>query len=191
MGPHLAQCCQVASWSIQPFGHNTPKLQRYTKSFPQHRANRYFYNGRPKTVGAYCLKLKTYFFGKFQILHSSVTATTTVLRPSVQDYPGEPVPEETLTHKTHHPDHHPIFICFFPSMASTTIHSILPVQITCLAIFFAQPLSMSSLVYPTFWSGALHLIFHTFLHQISVFFSQHMPIRSQPVAVVSILYIYS
>jgi len=24
--------------------------------------------------------------------------TTTVLRPFVRDYPGEPVPEETLTH---------------------------------------------------------------------------------------------
>jgi len=31
----------------------------------------------------------------------------------------------------HHPDHHPIFI----SCPSTTIHSILPVHITCLAIF--------------------------------------------------------
>jgi len=44
---------------------------------------------------------------------------------------------------------------------------------------FAQPLSMSSLV--TSWSGALHLIFHTFLHPIIVFFSQHMPIPSQPI----------
>jgi len=26
------------------------------------------------------------------------TTTTTVLWPFVQDYPGEPVPEETLTH---------------------------------------------------------------------------------------------
>ena len=31
----------------------------------------------------------------------NVTTTTTVLRPFVRDYPGEPVPEETLT--THHP----------------------------------------------------------------------------------------
>ena len=52
------------------------------------------------------------------------------------------------------------------------IHSILPVQITCLAIFlhniFPCPL------WSTSWSGALHLIFHTFLHPISAFFSQHM-----------------
>jgi len=71
-------------------------------------------------------------------------------------------------------------------LLSTTIHSILSVQITCLAIFyhnlFPCPLWSNS------WSGALHLIFHTFLHSISVFFSQHMPIPLQPVAVVSILY---
>ena len=29
----------------------------------------------------------------------------------------------------------------------------------------------------TSWPGALHLTFHTFLHPISVFFSQHMPIH--------------
>ena len=65
---------------------------------------------------------------------------------------------------------------------STMIHSILPVQITCLAIFLHNlppcPLWCIS------WSGALHLIFHTFLHSISVFFSQHMPIPSQPVLLV-------
>jgi len=35
LGPHLTQCaqgrglpaCQVSSWSVQPFGHNTPTLQ--------------------------------------------------------------------------------------------------------------------------------------------------------------------
>jgi len=45
------------------------------------------------------------------------------------------------------------------------IHSILPVQITRLAIFLHNlspcPLWSNS------WSGALHLIFHTFLHPIS------------------------
>jgi len=63
--------------------------------------------------------------------------TTIVLWPFVQEYPGEPVPEETFTHR--HPDHHPIFISFFHlprSIASGTFfHSILPVQIACLAIF--------------------------------------------------------
>jgi len=29
---------------------------------------------------------------------AAAATTTTVLRPFVRDYPGEPVPEETLTH---------------------------------------------------------------------------------------------
>jgi len=35
----------------------------------------------------------------FQIfVFKTTTTATTVLRPFVWDYPGEPVPEETLTH---------------------------------------------------------------------------------------------
>jgi len=26
LGPHLPACCQVSSWSVQPFGHNAPTL---------------------------------------------------------------------------------------------------------------------------------------------------------------------
>ena len=82
---------------------------------------------------------------------------------------------------THHPDHYQLF-------PSTTSYSILLVQITCLAIFlhnlFPCPLWSIS------WSGALHLIFHTFFHPISVFFSQHMPIPSQPVLLQKNKYIY-
>jgi len=99
--------------------------------------------------------------------------TTTILRPFVQDYPGEPVPEETLTHP---PSWSSSNLYLLPS---NTIHSIILVQIMCLAIFlhnlFPCPL------WSTSWSGALHLIFHTFLHPISVFFSQHIPIPLQPV----------
>jgi len=64
-------------------------------------------------------------------------------------------------------------------LPSTTIHSILLVQMTCMVIFLHN-LSPCPL-WSTSWSGALHLTFHTFLHPISVFFSQHMPITSQPV----------
>jgi len=64
-------------------------------------------------------------------------------------------------------------------LLSTMIHSILPVQTTCLAISLHN-LSPRPL-WSTSWSGALHVIFHTFLHPISVFFSQHMPIPPQPV----------
>jgi len=59
-----------------------------------------------------------------------VKITTTVLRPFVWDYPGEPVPEETLTHP-------PAWSScnLYQLLPSTTIHSILLVPITCLAIF--------------------------------------------------------
>ena len=66
--------------------------------------------------------------------------------------------------KKHSPTHHSD-----PSsnpyqlLPSTTIHSILPVQIKCLAIFL-QNLSPCPL-WSTSWSGALHLIFHTFFTQ--------------------------
>jgi len=50
LGPHLTQCrlgrglppYQMASWSIQPFGHNTPTLQTHRTMVLQHSANHYF-----------------------------------------------------------------------------------------------------------------------------------------------------
>jgi len=102
------------------------------------------------------------------------TTTTTVLWPFVRDYPGEPVPEETFTHPPSWSSS-----SLYQLLPSTKIHSILPVQTACLASFLHN-LSPRPL-WSTSWSGALHLIFHTFLHPISVFFSQHMPIPSQPV----------
>jgi len=38
-----------------------------------------------------------------------------------------------------------------------------------------------SCLWSTSWPGTLHFILHTFLHPITVFFSQYMPIPSQPV----------
>jgi len=102
------------------------------------------------------------------------TTTTTVLWPFVRDYPGELVPEETLTHPPSWSSS-----SLYQLLPSTTIHSILPVQITCLAIFLHNLCPCP--LWSTSWSGALHLIFYTFLHPISVFFSQYMPIPSQPV----------
>jgi len=102
------------------------------------------------------------------------TTMTVILRPVVWDYPGEPVPAETFTHPPFWSSSN-----LYELLPCTTIHSILPVQIMCLAIFlhnfYPHPL------WSTSWSGAIHLIFHTFLHRTSVFFSQHMPIPSQPV----------
>jgi len=83
------------------------------------------------------------------------TTTTTILRPFVGDYPCEPVPEETLTHPPSWSSSN-----LYQLLPSTTIRSILLVQITCLAIFlhnlFPCPLWCTS------WSGALLFIFHTF-----------------------------
>jgi len=99
---------------------------------------------------------------------------TTVLRPFIWDYPGELIPEETFTHPPSwsSSNHHRL-------LPSTVIHSILPVQIMCLTVFLynlcPHPL------WSTCWSGALHLIFHTFFHPVIVFFLQHMPIPSLPV----------
>jgi len=39
-----------------------------------------------------------------------------------------------------------------------------------------------SFVWSTSWPGILHFMLHTFLHPIIIFFSQHMPIPSQPVS---------
>jgi len=61
---------------------------------------------------------------------NNTTTTTTVLRPFVRDYPGEPVPEETLTHPPYW-----WLSNLYQLIPSTTIHSILLVQITCLAMF--------------------------------------------------------
>jgi len=78
--------------------------------------------------------------------------------------------------------HPPTILIITQSLSASSIsmiHSILPVQIMCLAIFLHNPSPCP--LWSTSWSGALHLIFHIFLHPISVFFSQHMPIPSQPV----------
>ena len=79
-----------------------------------------------------------------------------------------------------------LIIQFYQILPSTTIHSILPVQITCLAVFLHN-LSPSPL-WSTSWSGALHLIFHTFLHPVSVFFRNTCPYHRNVFSVVSILY---
>jgi len=99
------------------------------------------------------------------------TTTTTVLQPFVRDYPGEivsdiaifvlkrdvkvqptnpgePVPEETFTHPPSWSSSN-----LYQLLPSTMIHSIVPVQITCLAIFLHY-LSLCPF-WSTSWSGAL------------------------------------
>ena len=69
--------------------------------------------------------------------HTTTTTTTTNNNNNnnrftafVWDYPGEPVPEETLTHPPSWSSSN-----LYQLLPSTTTHSILLVQITCLAIF--------------------------------------------------------
>ena len=91
----------------------------------------------------------------------------------VRDNPGELVPEETFTH-SHSSWSSIIPICFLHlprTMAS-------PYSIHVLSSLFPQS---PSFLWSTSWPGTPHFILHTFLHPIIVFFSQHMPIPSQPV----------
>jgi len=93
----------------------------------------------------------------------------------VQDNPGEPVLEETFTHS------HLSWSSIVPYLLHpfNMIHGILPVQSTHLTVFFHN--FSPSFLWSTSWLGILHFILHTFLHPIIVFFSQHMPIPSQPI----------
>ena len=94
----------------------------------------------------------------------------------VRNYLGEPVvPEETFTHSLLSWSS----IIIYMPLPSTVIHSILPVQFTCLTILLH--ILCPSILWSTSWSCSLHFILHTFLHPVIVFFSQHMPIPSQPV----------
>ena len=106
-------------------------------------------------------------------------------------------------HKKHstthtHSDH---WTSIYQLPPSTTTHSILCVQFTCLAVLFDN-LSPGPLWSPS-WSWTLNfitapairhlmtdirrvkrciiIILHAFLHPIIIFFSQYMPILSQPV----------
>ena len=91
----------------------------------------------------------------------------------------------TRSSLTHPPSWSPFNLCQL--LPSTTIHSILPVQITCLAIFFAQPLSMSSLVYLLAWSPPPHIPYISSPNQC-LLFATHAHIIATSFAVVSILY---
>ena len=71
--------------------------------------------------------------------------TTTILRPFVWDYPGKPVPEETLTHPPSWSSSN-----LYELLPSTTIHSILHVQFhawqyvctTSFHVLFGLPLGL-------------------------------------------------
>jgi len=85
-------------------------------------------------------------------------------------------PEETFTHT-------PIIVITCPLSASSIYYDLWhpPCLIHVPDSLFPQS---PSFLWFTSWPGTLHFkfILHTFLHPIIVFFSQHMPIPSQPVS---------
>jgi len=107
-------------------------------------------------------------------MHTHTHTHTTILRlyGFVWDNLGELVPEETFTNS------HLSWSSVIPYLLlpSNTIHGILPVQFTCLTVFFHN--ISPSFVSSTSYTNTLHFILHTFLHPITVLFSQHMPIPS-------------
>ena len=107
--------------------------------------------------------------------------TTTVLRPFVRDYPGEPVPEGTLIHP---PSWSSSNLCQL--LPSTTIHSILLVQITCLAIFLHN-LFPCPLVYLLVWSPPPHIPYISSPNQC-LLFAAHAHTITTCFGVLSILY---
>jgi len=62
---------------------------------------------------------------------------------------------------------------------STTIHGIRPIQSACFTVSFHN--LSPSFLWSTSCPGTLHFILHTCLCPIIIFFSQHMPIPSQPI----------
>ena len=86
--------------------------------------------------------------------------------------------------KKHSPTHTPSWSSdiLYQLPPSTTIHSILFVQFTCLTVFFHNLSSgpIWSSFWSSFWSWTLYFIFHAFLHPV-IIFSLHMPIPTQPV----------
>ena len=75
----------------------------------------------------------------------------------VRDNPGEPVPEETFTHP-HLSLSSVVAYLLYPSIM---IHGILPVQFTCLTVFFHN--LCPSFLWSTSWPGTLHFILHSVL----------------------------
>ena len=69
----------------------------------------------------------------------------------------------------------PIMVINHPLCASSIYYD------PCLTVFFHN--LFPTFLWSTSWPSTLHFILHIFLHPITVFFLQHMPIPSQPVLV--------
>jgi len=82
---------------------------------------------------------------------TATTTTTIVLRPFVRDYPGEPVPEETLTHPPSWSSSSP-----YQLLSPTTIHSILLFKLRAWQYFCTTSVHVL-LVYLLVWSPPPHI----------------------------------
>jgi len=104
------------------------------------------------------------------------------LRPFVRDYPGDLVPEESLTHP-------PSWLSssLYQLLPSTRIHSILPVQITCLAIFLHNLFPCPLWFYLLVWSPPPHIPYISSPNQC-LLFAAHAHTITTCFAAVSILY---
>ena len=102
----------------------------------------------PKCVDISQIIRQTYTLLQLQLFYGSLD--------SVWDNPGEPIPKETFTHS-----HHPSWSSIIPYLllTSITINGILPVQFTCLTIFFHN--HSPSFLWSTSWPGTLHFILHS------------------------------
>ena len=119
-----------------------------------------------------CSRLESLFVNRYKFAFVIITITPMKTTTKQQNPFYGPLSGTTRVSQyqkkhlpAHHPDHHPIFISFFHllrSIASSLFK-------LCAWQSFLHNLSPHPL-WPTSWSGALHLIFHTFLHPISVFF---------------------
>jgi len=90
------------------------------------------------------------------------------LQPFVWNYPGEPIPEVTITNS--HLSWSSAIL--YQLSSSTMIHSILPVQLACLTSFCTTPLQSSLAWHPPlhtpYISSTNHcLLFATHAHSIS------------------------
>jgi len=83
------------------------------------------------------------------------------VRPFVQDYPSEPIPEEIFTDS-------PTLI-ITQSLPASSIYYNPPCSIYMLDNLFAQPFSQSSLVYLLAWSPTPHIPYISSPNQCSLF----------------------
>jgi len=144
---------------------------------------------KPKTnlinVGICLATVHNVTDGQTHKTYTVTTTTTIVLRPFVQDYPGEQVPEETFTNPSSWSSSN-----LYQLLPSTTIHSILRSNYV-LGNLSAQPLSTSSLVYLLVWSSPPHIPYISSPKQCLLLFASYAHTVTACFAVVSRLYTIS